>query len=177
LNALVGQRIARVSATPGKTRAMNVYVVSGRWPVASGDLPGVPPDHRPQTTDHAFYLLDLPGYGYARASKSDRAAFARIVHHVLHRPRLFGVVWLLDIRHEPSEGDRAMQDLLAGAATRVLVAATKADKLSHAQRQQQESALRQALALGEDQIVVTSARTGHGMPELREAIVALARAA
>lgn len=145
--------------------------------MAGGDLPGEPADHRPQTTDHAFYLLDLPGYGYARASKSDLAAFSRIVRHVLHRPRLSGVVWLLDIRHEPSEGDRAMQDLLAGAETRVLVAVTKADKLSRAQQQQRESALRQALALDEDQIVVTSAQTGHGMPELREAIAALARAA
>lgn len=177
LNALVGHRIAKVSGTPGKTRAMNVFVVSGRWPVAGRDLAEESPDHRPQTTDHAFYLLDLPGYGYARAAKSDLAAFARIVHHVLHRPRLSGVVWLLDIRHEPSAGDRAMQDLLAGAETRVLVAATKADKLSRAEQRQREGALRQALALDEDQIVVTSARTGHGMPELREAIAALARAA
>ena len=166
-----------MSGTPGKTRAMNVFVVSGRWPVASGDLPAEPSDHRPQTTDHAYYLLDLPGYGYARAAKSDLAAFARIVRHVLHRPRLSGVVWLLDIRHEPSAGDRAMQDLLAGADTRVLVAATKADKLSRAQQGERERALRRALALDEDQIVVTSARTGHGMPELREAIAALARAA
>lgn len=156
---------------------MNVYVVSGRWPVAGADSPGGPTDHRPPTTDHALYFLDLPGYGYARAAKSDLAAFARIVHHVLHRPRLCGVVWLLDIRHEPSAGDRAMQDLLAGAETRVLAAATKADKLSRAQQGERERALRQALALDEDQIVVTSARTGHGMPELREAIAALARAA
>ena len=172
----MGQRIAKVSGTPGKTRALNVYVVGGWWPVAREHPPSIT-DHRPPTTDYAFYLLDLPGYGYARASKSDRVAFSRIVRHVLHRPRLSGVVWLLDIRHEPSEGDRAMQDLLAGAESRVLVAATKADKLSHAQQRQRERTLRQALALDEDQIVVTSARTGHGMPELREAIAALARAA
>ncbi|MGE5762293.1 MAG: GTP-binding protein [Gemmatimonadota bacterium] len=176
MNALVDQRIARISATPGKTRAMNVYVVRGRWPVASGDLSGEPPDHRPQTTDHAFYLLDLPGYGYARASKPDRAAFARIVHHVLHRPRLSGVVWLLDIRHDPSAGDRAMQDLLAGAGTRVLAAVTKSDKLAPAQRRARETALRQLLAFDEDQVVLTSARSGLGIPELREAVAALARA-
>lgn len=155
---------------------MNVFVISGWWPGASGDLPGEPRDHRPQTTDHAFYLLDLPGYGYARASKADRVAFARLVRHALHRPRLSGVVWLLDIRHEPSAGDREMQDLLAGAGTRVLAAATKSDKLSGAQRKERETALRLALALDEDQLVVTSARTGFGLPELREAIAALARA-
>jgi GTP-binding protein len=152
---------------------------SGVWGVVPD---GAPQSHGPNRqgplpTPHSLYFLDLPGYGYARAAKSDLAAFARIVRHVLHRPRLSGVVWLLDIRHDPSDGDRAMQDLLAGAETRVLVAATKADKLSRAQQRQREDALRQALALDEDQIVVTSARTGHGMPELREAIAALARAA
>jgi GTP-binding protein len=167
LNALLGRRIARVSATPGKTRALNVYVVGGLFSVASKD--------RVPTTDNAFYLLDLPGYGYARASKADRSAFAGIVRHVLHRPRLAGVVWLLDIRHDPSEGDRSMQDLLAGAGTRVLAAVTKGDKLSPAKRRARKAALRGALALDEDQVVVTSVRTGLGLPELRESITVLAR--
>ena len=61
-----------MSGTPGKTRALNVYQIPGL---------GAP-----------CYLLDLPGYGYARAAKSDLAAFARIVRHVLQRPRLSGVV-------------------------------------------------------------------------------------
>jgi GTP-binding protein len=123
------------------------------------------------------YFLDLPGYGYARASKADRTAFAGLVRHVLHRPRLAGVVWLLDIRHEPSEGDRGMQDLFAAAGTRVLAAVTKSDKLSSAQRTVREAALRRALALDEDQLVVTSVRTGLGLPELRESIALLAREA
>ena len=125
----------------------------------------------------SVYFLDLPGYGYARASKTDRTAFARLVRHVVHRPRLSGVVWLLDIRHEPSADDRAMQDLLAGTGARVLAAVTKSDKLPNAQRRRRESALRRTLALDEDQIVITSARSGLGLPELREAIGALARAA
>jgi GTP-binding protein len=90
---------------------------------------------------------------------------------------LAGVVWLLDIRQDPSEGDRNMQDLLAGAGTRVLAAVTKSDKLSAARRQQREAALREALALDEDQVVVTSVRTGLGLPELRESIALLAREA
>ncbi|MGE5760209.1 MAG: hypothetical protein ACM37V_07600, partial [Gemmatimonadota bacterium] len=96
--------------------------------------------------------------------------------HVMNRPRLSGVVWLLDIRHDPSAGDRAMQDLLAGAGTRVLAAVTKSDKLAAAQRRARETALRRLLAFDEDQVVLTSARSGLGIPELREAVAALARA-
>jgi GTP-binding protein len=177
LNALLGRRIARISATPGKTRALNVYAVGGQWLLARTDAPGDPTDHRPRTTDHASYFLDLPGYGYARASKADRTAFAGLVRHVLHRPRLAGVVWLLDIRHEPSDGDRDMQDLFAAAGTRVLAAVTKSDKLSNAARTARGAALRTALGLDEDQLVVTSVRNGFGLPELRESIAALVREA
>jgi GTP-binding protein len=156
INALLGRRIARISGTPGKTRALNVYLIpeGGRW-------------------SHAFYLLDLPGYGYARVSKAELAAFANLVRHVLTRPRLTGIVWLLDIRHDPSTGDRDMQDLLAGAGTRVLAAATKSDKLSRTRRGEQARALRQALRLDDDQLVVTSAETSEGLDELREAVAAL----
>ncbi|HXJ31599.1 MAG TPA: ribosome biogenesis GTP-binding protein YihA/YsxC [Gemmatimonadales bacterium] len=156
INALLGRRVARISGTPGKTRALNVYLIpeSSRW-------------------SHAFYLLDLPGYGYARASKTERAAFANLVRHVVTRPRLTGIVWLLDIRHDPSAGDRDMQDLLAGAETRVLAAATKSDKLSRTRRVEQARALQQTLGLDDDQLVVTSAETREGLDELREAVAAL----
>jgi GTP-binding protein len=166
LNALVGRRLARISATPGKTRAMNVYVV--------GKLSSVIGSDRIPTTDDALYLLDLPGYGYSRASKTDRTAFAHLVRHVLHRPRLAGIVWLLDARHEPSASDREMQDLLAAAGTGVLAAVTKGDKLPRGRQSEREAALRQALTLDLDQVVLTSARTGLGIPDLREAITTLA---
>src|SRR5881392_1327438 len=87
LNALVGRKIAKTSGTPGKTRALNVFQI-----------------------ERMFYL-DLPGYGYSRAAKADRTAFRRLVNHTLNRERLAGVVWLLDIRHEPSDDDLTMQDL------------------------------------------------------------------
>ena len=145
---------------------MNVYVV--------GSLSSVDGKDRLPTTHDAFYFLDLPGYGYARASKSERTQFALLVRHVLHRPRLAGIVWLLDARHEPSAGDREMQDLLAAAGTGVLAAVTKGDKLARGRRSEREAALRQALSLDLDQVVFTSARTGFGVPELREAITALA---
>lgn len=121
-----------------------------------------------------YYFLDLPGYGYARASKAERTAFGHLVRHVLHRPHLAGVVWLLDARHEPSVNDREMQDLLAASGAGVLAVVTKGDKVAHGRRVERETALRQALALDEDQVVLTSARTGLGIADLRESIAALA---
>jgi len=150
LNALVGRRIAKTSGTPGKTRALNVFLI-----------------------DDSHYFLDLPGYGYARAGKAQRAAFRGLVKHALRRERLRGVVWLLDIRHALSTDDQAMQDALAEAEPQVLAALTKGDKLSSGKRSTRERELRAELGLPEDQVVVTSARTDEGIAELREAIAGL----
>ncbi len=169
LNALVGSRVAKVSGTPGKTRMMNVFAVSGAWDVGRSDAP------RP--TPHALYFLDLPGYGYARASKTDRVSFRRLVHHALRRERLAGVVWLLDLRREPSPDDREMQDLLAEGGSRVLATLTKGDKVPPGERHRRERDLRAILGVPEDQIIVTSARTGEGVAELREAIAGLVKGA
>ena len=67
------------------------------------------------TGDPSLYLLDLPGYGFARASKGELTAFRGLLKHVVTRQRLAGVVWLLDIRRDPSPDDRAMQDAFAAA--------------------------------------------------------------
>lgn len=148
---------------------MNVYEIPG-----SGEWGAVQDGAKPLPAPRSLYFLDLPGYGYARASKSERAAFGHLVRYVLHRQRLAGVVWLLDVRHEPSTNDREMQDLLAASGVGVLAAVTKGDKVPHARRAGRETALRESLALDADQVVLTSARTGLGIPELREAIAALA---
>jgi len=153
LNALVGRRIAKTSRTPGKTRALNVFLI-----------------------ERSHYFLDLPGYGYARAGKAQRAAFRGLLKHALLREQLRGVVWLLDIRHPPSVDDRVMQDVLAEGAMHVLAALTKGDKLSREQRRIRERDLRGELELPEDQVLVTSARTGEGIAELREAIAGLIEA-
>ncbi|MBI1967743.1 MAG: GTP-binding protein [Gemmatimonadetes bacterium] len=174
LNALLGRRIAKVSGTPGKTRMMNVYDVSEDWGVGSG-VRKQHPAHSRRPIHHTLYFLDLPGYGYARAGKTERAAFRRVVAHALERERLAGVVWLLDIRHEASADDRAMQDVLAESGTGVLAALTKSDKLPRGQRLRRARELRATLALDEDQVVVTSARTGEGIPELQAAIEALVK--
>src|SRR3989449_10668286 len=122
-----------------------------------------------------YYLLDLPGYGYAKASHTDRRAFRLLITHVLGRARLAGVLWLLDIRREPSDDDRAMQELFAERETPVLAALTKSDAVGRAARAHRERELRDALELGDDQVIVTSAREKLGIEELREAIGGLIR--
>jgi GTP-binding protein len=123
----------------------------------------------------AYYLLDLPGYGYARASHQDRTAFKGLVRHTLHRATLAGVLWLLDIRREPSDHDRAVQELVAARKTPVLVALTKSDVVSRAARARRAAELRSVLELEEEQMIVTSVREKEGIGELREAITELVR--
>ncbi len=124
-----------------------------------------------------YYFLDLPGYGYARAAQGERTRFRQLIAHVLERARLAGVLWLLDLRREPSPDDRAMHERFAVRETRVLAAFTKSDKVARAERPRRESALRDALGLAADQLIVTSARTGEGVAELREAIAELVKQA
>jgi len=152
LNALLGRRsLARVSSTPGKTQLLNIYT-----------LP-------------TLHLIDLPGYGYARATKPERAGYRKLLERLLRdRPTLSGVVWLLDIRHPPSRDDVEFQQLLAKSGIAVLVVLTKADKLN---RSGVTTALRdrtRELGLEADQIQVVSAERGDGITELATAILAAA---
>ena len=155
LNALVARKgLARVSATPGKTRLLNVF-----------RLPG-------------FYLVDLPGYGFARASKPDRAAFRRLLESYLQgRDTLAGVVWLLDIRHDLSEEDRAVRALLSASERPVLPVLTKADKpedagIAAAQEAAVDAIKRRPAA--HPDVLVVSAHSGLGLDLLRAEIAALA---
>jgi GTP-binding protein len=150
LNALTGRPgLARVSGTPGKTTLLNAF-----------RLPG-------------FYLVDLPGYGFARAGKAARAGYRRLVDtYLLERSTLAGVVWLLDVRHEPSKDDLDMQALLAQSGRPVLVALTKGDKLTRSVQAQRTRALAVALGLHEDQVQLTSSTSRLGIAELAESIVA-----
>lgn len=152
LNALVGRPgLARVSGSPGKTTLLNFY-----------RLPGL-------------YLVDLPGYGYARASKQDRERFRNLITGYLRdRTTVSGIVWLLDIRHDPSKQDREIQALLAESRRPVLAVFTKADKLTRSALQSRQRELRETLDLAQDQIQVTSSRTGSGIAELAAGIVVAA---
>ena len=149
MNALVGRKqLARVSATPGKTQLLNVF--------------RLPP----------CYFLDLPGYGFAKASKSAREGFRRLLEGVAtQRPSLTGVVWLLDVRHPPSKDDLAIRELLAVSARPVLAVLTKADKLGRGAQKEAVAARAQELGMATDELILTSGTTGLGMTELGESIL------
>jgi len=149
LNALTGRAgLARVSGTPGKTTLLNVF----RLP--------------------SCYLIDLPGYGFAKASKSSRAGYAKMLKGVLTgRPRLRGVVWLLDVRHDPSAEDLRFGELLAERQTPTLIAITKADKLGRGAQRERVHALAAALDIPENHFELTSSTTGLGIAELGESIL------
>jgi GTP-binding protein len=150
LNALTARPgLARVSATPGKTTLLNAF-----------RLPG-------------FYLVDLPGYGFARAGKTARAGYRRLMdRYLLERPTLAGVVWLLDVRHQPSRDDLAMQELLVRTGRPVLVALTKADKLARSAQAARAREIAAALGLHDDQIQLTSSTSRLGIAELAASIIA-----
>ncbi len=142
--------LAHTSKTPGKTRLCNVYAVDD------------------------FYLVDLPGYGFARLSKTVRRGFELLLREYLStRRHLAGVVWLLDVRRDPSNEDLAMAELFAERELPVLIAVTKSDKLSKGQRRDRVRTIQHAVGSLEDQCVVTSAKTREGIEELEEAVRAL----
>ena len=164
INRLLGRprkRIARVSAEPGKTQALNFYEVNG----ASG-----------RASDHpAFCLVDLPGSGYAKAPRAVRDSWRVLVRSYLAESEgLRGVVYLVDSRHRPMAGDREFIGHLAGTGLPTLIALTKVDKLKPTARAG-GIAGRAARDLGvdEEQIVESSARTGEGAEELLGALEGL----
>lgn len=152
LNALTGRRnLARVSATPGKTQLLNIF----RLP--------------------KLYLIDLPGYGYARANKGDRAGYRNLLEKLLRdRASLAGVVWLLDIRHPPSKDDADFQSMLEKSEVPVLAVLTKADKLTRSGQAQAVRERAGELGLDVDQVQPVSSERGDGITELAAAILAQA---
>ena len=152
LNRLVRRRaFARVSNTPGRTRELNFFSVN-----------------------KSFVLVDLPGYGYARVSKARRAEWRPLIEGYLRRsPALRGIVQLLDARHDPTNEDRQLFELLAEIGVPTIVVVTKTDKLASGKLRERLHALAVELELDESQMVAFSAVTGAGRDELAEALVSL----
>lgn len=143
LNLLTGRRkLAHVSGNPGKTRTINFY----------------------QINRGAFRIVDLPGYGYAKVSRSVSESWGKMMEQYLeHRENLVTVVQLVDIRHEPSAQDKQMHAYLNHFGLDGIIVATKADKISRNQLQKQVSMIRRSLQLDPaDQVIPVSAlkRTG-----------------
>jgi len=149
LNRLIHRKkFARVSNTPGRTREINFFKVND-----------------------AFVFVDLPGYGYARISRERRAEWKPLIEGYLRAsPELRGIVQLLDARRDPTADDRQMLEFLAELGVPTIVAITKIDKLTRAERARRVPELCNALGLDADQVVPFSAVTGEGRNELAEAI-------
>lgn len=151
INVLLGRtrkKIAKVSATPGKTQGLNFYRV-----------------------DEAFFLVDLPGHGFANAPVSVRESWKRLVDGYLARedgPR--AVVLLIDIRRDPTSDDRELLERLAELGLPVLIVLTKLDKLTHSQKPKRIAHLLGVLGVGVDQVVPFSSLTGEGKELLLDAL-------
>jgi len=121
--------------------------------------------------DERYYLVDLPGYGYANASKTVRRDLSSLLKRYLwERTRLAGVVWLLDVRRDPSPDDLEMGALIAERGLPALVAITKADKFGRGRRGQRTQAILGAVQIPADQCVVTSVQTKDGIQDLRDSL-------
>ncbi len=159
INRLLGRpraKLARVSATPGKTQQINFYRV--RAGLAQGD-------------DLEFLLVDLPGYGYARVPSEIRDAWRPLIEAYLSGTReLKGVVQLIDIRHELRAEDRRMIEYLADLGVPTLIVLTKADKIGRTHREAQRNELVRALDVDPEQILAVSATTGEGCADLTESL-------
>lgn len=148
LNLLTGRKnLARVSGNPGKTRTINFYLINDE-----------------------FRIVDLPGYGYAKVSKSVSEGWGEMMEMYLeNRPNLLKVVQLVDIRHAPSKQDIEMYNYLRHYGLDGIVAATKADKISRNQLQKQIKLIRQTLKLSlDDKVIPVSSLKKTGYQELLE---------
>lgn len=154
INRLVRRKaLARVSHTPGRTRAVHFFRVNDD-----------------------FVLVDLPGYGYARISKERKAEWLPLIEGYLRTStQLRGIVQLLDVRHPPTEDDMRMLDFLAEIGAPTIVAATKIDKLPPREVQARVEALAKEAGLDAEQVIPFSAVTGEGRDELAEALMSAVR--
>ena len=141
-NALLNRRnFARTSQTPGKTRTINFYKINNE-----------------------FYFVDLPGYGYAKVSKSEKDKWGVIMERYLQdRQELCAIFLLVDIRHEPTNDDVMMYEWIKHFGYNCVVIATKADKISRGQYQKHFNIIRKKLQLEKDEKIIplsSSKKTG-----------------
>ena len=126
INALMNRKsYARISATPGKTQTINYYSINDE-----------------------MYLVDLPGYGYAKVSEQEKIKWGQLIERYLHSSaQLKAVFLLIDIRHAPSENDRIMYQWIVDQGFHPIIIATKLDKIKRSQVQKQMKVLREGLKL------------------------------
>jgi GTP-binding protein len=142
------KKIAHVSSTPGKTQGLNFYLVNDE-----------------------FFLVDLPGYGYARVPVAMRDAWAEMIEwYLAESGKVRGVVHLVDARHKPPEQDLRMVSYLADLGIPTMVVLTKIDKLKNAERRGAVERALEVLQLDESQLLPFSSKTGEGRDTLLGAL-------
>ena len=150
INALMNRKsYARISATPGKTQTINFYNIND-----------------------ALYLVDLPGYGYARVSEKEKEQWGRMIERYLHSSsQLKAVFLLIDLRHDPSANDRLMYKWIVDQGYQPVIIATKLDKIKRSQVQKHVKMLKEGLALVPGTTVIPfSSVTKQGRDEIWELI-------
>ncbi|TCD46324.1 YihA family ribosome biogenesis GTP-binding protein [Streptococcus sp. X16XC17] len=151
INTLLGRKnLARTSSKPGKTQQLNFYNI-----------------------DDKLRFVDVPGYGYAKVSKTERAKWGKMIEEYLtSRDNLRAVVSLVDMRHDPSADDIQMYEFLKYYEIPVIVVATKADKIPRGKWNKHESAIKKKLDFEKtDNFIVFSSETRHGFEDAWNAIL------
>ena len=146
------KNLARVSAVPGKTATINYYSLEN------------------------IYLVDLPGYGYAKVAKSDKVRWSGLIEGYLHDDRNLGLIFqLIDMRHPPTSDDMQMINFLIDSEIPFVIIFTKADKLSKRQREERMAGFAQEIPYFSDiEHVEFSAENGEGADKIRNIICELA---
>ena len=148
INGLMNRKaLARTSAQPGKTQTINFYNVNDQ-----------------------MYLVDLPGYGYAKVSEQEKAKWGKMIENYLHKSKQLKAVFLLiDIRHEPSGNDRMMYEWILNQGFEPIIIATKLDKINRSQIQRHIKMIKDGLKVVKNTIVIPySAQTKQGREEIYE---------
>ena len=149
LNSLARRKaLAKVSATPGKTRMINIF-----------------------SADNAFFLVDLPGYGFAKVTKEEQERWGKMMSGYFQTSRALRLtLHLVDIRHEPTRDDVTMNRFLRQTGQPFFVIATKMDKISRAQKMKNLALIGRTLEVQPWQILPYSSETGEGRKELLRVI-------
>ncbi len=151
INTLVNRKkLAKISSTPGKTQSINFY-----------------------NLDNKFYLVDLPGYGFAKVPDKVKEHWAELIEDYLYnRENLRGIVQIVDVRHKPTEDDKLMVDWINAVNIPALIVATKVDKISRGKRKQKKQLIKNQLDYN-NEIVFFSAKNGEGRKKISSFIMNL----
>lgn len=150
INAILNRKaLARTSSQPGKTQTINYYKIND-----------------------VFYLVDLPGYGYAKVSEAEKVKWGQLIERYLHQSKMLAAVFLLiDIRHDPTADDRMMYDWIKAQGYSPIIIATKLDKIKRSQLQKQTAAIRRVLGMEKEELLIPfSAQSRQGVEEIHDLI-------